>query len=451
MSKEREKQVNLLQEIGALRGDISALRMDLLNAPNIAVPSAGKPPAQLNVFLAATSSPRKPYLLKMQGLIEAELKLSKVRAAIFCILLVDLQDRSEGGRGIEDRQQKILWAYRYLADEVSSDSQSAEHSVRVALYRFCDYFRGEFNGSQSRYKLVLNEQSLVLNVIDGERTDEPVEAETHGADVTLLLSTNDSKIKFLLESSSTTSVIDRVRRRKALYVAPGEQGVDRLLLEMYDHEHHLKVTSLYVRPPFPSYPVDLLKAIGVSDRVLQRKELAFQGYKTGRFHFYEILQKRVVWDLIRYCPEQGFLQYPQGIETKHVLQHLNNLVGILQEYDNYNFYLTDAPIPFVLVSYEIKSAALPEYFTVFFQSFQSAAASDLGCFVMNDPLVHQSITDNIVDWVLEHPSTLRKRSDVIQYLKDIIRYLKERGPLGPNEKQPETDELVPGGLPLYGR
>jgi hypothetical protein len=451
MKKERDNQVDLLEEIGALRGDISALRMDIMNSPNMIPHSVTKPPAQLNVFLACTSSPRKPYLLKIQGLFDVELKLSKVRAAIFTILLVDLQERSEGGDGLDSPQEKVLWAYRYLTDDASADSQPAEHSVRVALYRFYDYFESEFNSSFGRYRLVLNEQRLRVDVVDSEENSSEKTDEASPVAVNLLLSTNDSKIKFLLESSSTISVLTRVRRRKALYVSPGEQGVDKLLLEMYDHDHHLKVTSLYVRPPFPSYPTDLLKSIGVSDRVLQRKELAFQGYKTGRFHFYEILQKRVIWDLIRYSPEQGFLQYPRNIETKDVLYHLQNLVEILQEYDNYNFYLTDAPIPFVLVSYEIKSAALPEYFTVFFQSFQSAAASDLGCFVMNDPLVHQSITDNIIDWVLEHPSTLRKRNDVTDYLELVIRHLQEKGPLAPGEKQPETDYLLQGSSPLYGR
>jgi hypothetical protein len=93
-------------------------------------------------------------------------------------------------------------------------------------------------------------------------------------------------------------------------------------------------------------------------------------------------------------------------------------------------------VPFVVVTYDIHSGPIPEAFTVFFQAFSSAAERDLGCFAMYDRALHQSISDNIVRWLIDHPATIRNRAEVIAYLNRVPDYLANKGPLGMTDPIP---------------
>jgi hypothetical protein len=213
---------------------------------------------------------------------------------------------------------------------------------------------------------------------------------------------------------------------------------------MYDHQHELTVTSLYVRPPLPSYPDALLEKIAVSPRVRRRKALAFEGYRTGRFQFFEVLHEGTMWDLIRRSESGGFKLYPSNVTADDIASHIINLVAILRQYENYHLYITKMVVPFVVVTYDIKSSFLPECFTVFFQAFNSAAERDLGCFALHDRAAHQSISEHIVRWILHHPSTTRNRVEVIALLERVLRHLQEHGPLGVVEAIPQSPDVEEG-------
>ena len=48
-----------------------------------------------------------------------------------------------------------------------------------------------------------------------------------------------------------------------------------------------------------------------------------------------------------------------------VTAHLENLISILSNYENYHLSITKMVVPFVVVTYDIRSGALAESFTVF--------------------------------------------------------------------------------------
>ena len=179
--------------------------------------------------------------------------------------------------------------------------------------------------------------------------------------------------------------------------------------------------------------------------MLKRKNLALEAYEAGRLNFTEILRRETIWDMIRLRPNGAFKLYPPQVTQEQVADHLELLIGVLQRYENYQLYLTDAEIPFVLVTYEVRSSNIPEIFTVFFQPFSSPDREDLGCFVVYDDLVRQSVSDHIADWLLSHPSTVRNKTAVIDELRTVRDYLEEHGPL-----KSETPKQVNASTTLVG-
>jgi hypothetical protein len=251
------------------------------------------------------------------------------------------------------------------------------------------------------------------------------------------VTSDDQALSSIISSALTRSPIEELKRRKALFVPAGADAADRLLLEMYDHSYPLTVTSLYVRPPLPSYPDQLLQKIGVSERVKRRKQLAFEGYRSGRIQFFEVLNESTIWDLIRESEHGGFTMYPDSVTKEDIAAHIANLIEILRRFDNYHFYITKVVVPFVVVTYDIQSGTPAESFTVFFQASQSAAQRDLGCFALYDRAVFQSLSEHIVRWILTHPSTIRDRGEVISLLERVLSHLSNKGSLKPGERHPE--------------
>jgi hypothetical protein len=416
-------------ELAALRASIEQLQSSLgLESAQRATSTHSH---RLAVFITRGTTNTKPFSVQCDGDIASTVKLSAVRTAIFVVLLLDLEDRLEGGRGVEDPVTAIAQTLRTLEPGADRDPEGeSPERIRVAVYRFwefcqsTDYFKG---------------REIFLDFDDKRLRLTPRRASDNAAidSLKIEVTSADPMISSILSQTLTRSPIEQVRKRRALYVPPGPDGCDRLLLEMYDHPHELTVTSLYVRPPLPSYPDALLEKLAVSPRVRRRKALAFEGYRTGRFNFYEVLNEHTIWDLIRYSPRTGFKLYPKAVVADDVSAHLENLIAILTNYENYHLYITKMVVPFVVVTYDIRSGAPPESFTVFFQAFGSAAERDLGCFAMHDRALHQSISTHIVQWLVGHPSTVKNRGDVIALLQKVRDHLTQVGPLSFEAPIPE--------------
>jgi hypothetical protein len=352
-----------------------------------------------------------------------------VRAAIFLVLVLDLEDRLEGGKGIIGPLTAIGQTLLALEPKAPDSDSVRPERIRVAVYRFWEFCQSTNHLKGTHLSLDFDDKRFQFIPKGGD--DKPF-ANSLKVEVT----STDPDISSILAQALSRSPIEQVRKRRALYVPPGPDAADRLLLEMYDHPFELTVTSLYVRPPLPSYPDALLEKMAVSPRVLRRKLLAFDGYRTGRFNFFEVLNEQTIWDLIRFCPEFGFKLYPRSINSQDVVSHLDNLVSILINYESYHLFVTSIIVPFVVVTYDIRSGPMPEAFTVFFQAFSSAAERDLGCFAMYDRALYQSISDHIVRWLIDHPATIKNRAEVIAFLNRVRNHLSDHGPLSMTDPIP---------------
>lgn len=392
-----------------------------------------EPGQKLSVFISRTNTSGKPYSVQCDGIISSTFKLSPIRAAIFLVLILDLEDRSDGGAGVDDPTAAINATLNALSEAESNEEVGNPERIRVAVYRFWEFCDSTNHLKGAEYALGLDDKRLRFFVLD--RAGEPFKGN-----IEIEVTSNDPVISSILSHALTRSPKEQVRRRKALFIPPGVDGADRFLLEMYDHPHKLLVTSLYVRPPLQSYPDELLKKIGVSPRMLKRKSLAFEGYRSGRFHFLEILNEHTIWNTIRRSPSGGFLLYPAQVTNEDIIEHLYNLVSILTTYDNYQLHITRMVVPFVLVNYEIQSSNSSEHYTVFFQAFGSAAERDLGCFAIHDQTLQQSVSQHIVKWLMSHPSTLRERGDVTRYIQKMIDYFKRNGPLNYADPIPNLED-----------
>ena len=392
-----------------------------------------EPDQKLSIFISRTNTPGKPYSVQCDGIISTTFKLSPIRAAIFLVLILDLEDRSDGGAGVDDPTAAITATLATLSDKESSEEAGNPDRIRVAVYRFWEFCDSTNHLKGSEYALGLDDKRLRFFVLNRE-------GEPYKGNIEIEVTSNDLLISSILSHALTRSPKEQVRRKKALFIPPGVDGADRFLLEMYEHPHNLSVTSLYVRPPLQSYPDELLKKIGVSPRMLRRKALAFDGYRSGRFHFLEILNEHTIWNTIRRSPSGQFLLYPAQVTNEDIIEHLYNLASILTTYDNYQLHITRMVVPFVLVNYEIKGASTSEHYTVFFQAFGSAAERDLGCFAIHDQTLQQSVSQHIVKWLMNHPSTLRERTDVAQYIQKMIEYFKHNGPLNYSDPIPNLED-----------
>lgn len=406
----------------ALRDDIHRLERTLRSSERSlteAVPTA--PIRKLDIFFDRLSGERKPYAVKIEGILKATQKLSPIRTAILIVLLLDLQDRYEGGRGVIDPFDAIVRAYSMLEADTAID-EHLQNSIRVALYRF-DIFMKESAAFRS------DEHSLVFDSNSGRLSLNDAEHNSVTDPIQISVTTNDSAIAEVLDRILATSPLARARKRKALYVPNGKENFDRLLLELYDHNHPVKATVLYFRPSIQSYPHSVLEAIGVSDYMSIRKDIVFNAYRSGRCEVHEILNKQTIWDMIRFTPEAGFKLYPKQITQPLVKEHLEHLIYKLQTFEHYNLVLTDAAFPFHVHTFEIRSGEVPEYFSLFMRRFIKQFIHDVSCFVVNDPLVYQSIHEHIVEWILSHPSTVRERKQVIAEIRSVLQHLEEHGPI----------------------
>ena len=409
----------LFEELSALRGEVQQLRAQL-NVSASQQQDESLRTAHLHVFFDSFEGERKPFLIKMDGILTASLTLSSIRTAILLVLLLDLQDRFENGRGVTDPLDTVIKTHIALSGE--EDNTLLRNSIRVALYRFGQFFekRKEFHGEH--YALRFNAKELTLNIADerGRNVAEKIVVE---------VTSNNPSISAVADEILATSPLQRVRKRKTLFVPEGPEGLDRLLLELYDHPYPVKVTSLYFRPSAQTYPTTLLQRMGFSEANLLRKQVMLAGYKSGRCEFTEVLNHSTIWNMIRQRPEGGFLPYPDNVGEDFVLEHLSYLIYKLETFEAYRLVLTDAQFPFYLGTYEIKSARMPEYFTVFFRRAASEYVHGVSVFVLNDPLVTQAIAQNVIQWVMAHPTTVHDRGEVIRFVKQVREHLKTKGPI----------------------
>jgi hypothetical protein len=378
---------------------------DQLKALNSQLSLASPPPRattesfkRVQVHFTRTELERRPFAMTVSGLEGRTLALSSVRTAILVTLLLDLQDRSEGGTGLSDLVTIARDTVRALN---SDDTKASEESVRVAAYRAAEFIESEF--------LKFVSPSIELKFQDG-RLHLPAKKKP----VRIELSSQDDRLAVMFNSLVSISPIERVRRSQALFLPPGNEGHDSLLLHLFDHPNKVVSHSLFYRPTIQSFPLPLLQKLKMSDARIRRHQVAQRGFSEGRIEFTEILNRSTLDQLITRIPGKGFGLYA-GVTPEDVLAHVDYLIQICLERRGYNLVLTDAPFPFYLTLWKLGDGSNAEHFLLFFQkSLQQELTTS--CFALKNESVFLNIQQNVVNWILQHPTTVRERSAVADEL-----------------------------------
>ncbi|MCB0346375.1 MAG: hypothetical protein KDD66_14745, partial [Bdellovibrionales bacterium] len=337
---------SLTRRIDALQSQVSDMRGQVDAVSHVSADAAPRPLLRIDAIFSGGGTERKPYRLAIDGIVSHRLNLSSIRAAILLVLLLDLQDRSEGGRGVLDPVQSIGQALKLLdADAAKIDDDQLANNMRVAIYRF-DVFQAES-------KLFLNDEFPLRFEPKTCRLETLVESERQlSQDVLVQVTSAHPDFSTLIDELLTSSPLSRLRKQKAIYVPGVESGVDRLLLELYDHNYPVEQVAVLYRPSMQSFPMELLERIKASAPKIERVRLLNEGYKTGRCHFREILPRSALTDLIRLKEDGTFLLYPQNVTADDIQDHLAYIVHLLNEVENYSLTLTDAFAPFHISTFE---------------------------------------------------------------------------------------------------
>ncbi len=364
------------------------------------------PEQKLNIFITRTTKIRFPFDFRFEGPVNLTRSVSTSRAVILLVLLLDFQDRSEGFSGIEDIQLKIVDAYHLI----DNGEKEIENKVSAAFYRVETEFLKELNAVMKSGTFTLKNGRLGFNL--NSKVWQPMQIEVIVEDV---------EIAEICNRILPTSPLSRAQRRKALFVAGGPDGFDRLFYDLFNHDHLLKETSMFFKPSIITYPLHLLEFIGASKQDIARRELALKGLQSGKFHFLEILNRTTLQQMVLFdLTSNKFSMYPPNVVQKHIDDHFYSIMEMVKKYETYELVLTDAPLPFLLSTFEIIGDSKHECYTIFFQQLIKEHDPDVNCFTINDKEVMTQVISNLVGWILRHPTTERNKDKVFLELKEAL-------------------------------
>lgn len=412
-------QQQILDEIRSLRSEVQALSANRLR-PVLSDPAPAR--KEMKISLDRSLGERKPFVLRVQGLFDVEVKLSAMRATIFLTLLLDLHCRSEGGGENPDPMQRMIDIYRELDGATTTREQIAE-LIRVGLYRFELALLEERTFCSDSISLTFNPKRLRLEIAKDS-------ALSSISDLSVSLAASDHKILAIIDRFSGISPLGRIRSQGSLYISSGEQGWDRLFLEYFDHSQPVRNTSLFYRPALPTYSDELLTFIKAPAATFKRKQVMLKGYRNGRVAFDELLTRQTLWDMITLLPSGEFKLYPAGVSAAMVAGHLKEIISQLETCPGYQLSLTQAAFPFIVGVVQIGAAPQSESFSMFYRIPALPRLEEATCFVLRDPFVSESVLTRVIGSVRSHPSTTTKRSEVIEEVKNVLGYLEANGPMG---------------------
>lgn len=402
----------LVSEFKTLKKEIQDQRLQEVKLPPEASPEILK--SKLYFSLDRLGGERKPFILRAEGLINIDLKLSSIRAAIVLVLLLDLQDRIEGGPGISGIIEKVIEFYLAL-DPAASQIVNIKNVTRVGLYRF-EFFLQEVQrnaGTKSTLVFKPIRPSLEIKSPQASYTE-------------ITIASTDQSILLLLEKNSKISPLSRLRRNKSMYVPTADGGWEQLFLEFIDNDCQIVSTNLFYRFSLVTYPDSLLHAIGASPATFARKRIMLEGYTSGRIQFVEYLSRETLWDTVTQTADGSFKLYPEMISSTQVVEHLQYVIHKVETYDNYKLILTSAPFPFNLGTIEMYKDRKTEMFTMFYRQYLRESVLDRSCLALNDQSTAVSVQMSVVSSVKEHASTCSDRPSVIKEIKQVIEHLKNR-------------------------
>jgi len=229
--------------------------------------------------------------------------------------------------------------------------------------------------------------------------------------------------------SSTAGNINIDEAQKTVFMPQGNDGHDRLVLELVDHDNPVEQFTIFCRPTIQSHPVELLRKLGASDNKLRRTQICLDAYKSGRMKYTEVLSKRKLWALLRYCPEQKFCSYHcDDISLDDVKRHLDHLLELVDSINGYRLVLSEVSVPIFFATFEVERKEGSDYWTVMTADQAQAQEFKPSSFVIRDPMFHRGLKSSIFEMVWKDSSTIADPRDVVAELLKVRQYLVEHGP-----------------------
>jgi hypothetical protein len=350
-------------------------------------------------------SPRKPFLFRFCSPWDLELQSSPGRAALLLALLIDLQDRTEGGGGVRD----ILSSAAFLLSSITQEdpSEHVQEKLRVAAYRLAAFWREQ----------ALSEKLLME--YNGERLQRSGGVVSFGLEVC----TDDSAIEESVHKTLHISPIEKLKRRHVFYVPPGGSASEQLLAEIYQTPGDLEVTSLYFKPSLFTYPESLLPAAGFSKFSIERWKRMVDKLERNELTFTEILEERTLWEMITATRSGKFFHYPAGFTQRDVARHLMALIERMRRNPRYHLILTPDRLPFYAATYRARDLQV----TLFI--WRAREQEVVSWVAISDGLTLQAMGKDIAELLIGHPSTTSDRDTILSLLEGVLTRLQTSGPL----------------------
>ncbi|MCC6953773.1 MAG: hypothetical protein IT290_06620 [Deltaproteobacteria bacterium] len=379
------------------------------------------PERPFRIHLSSTGGERKPLTIHFVEPRGVAAKLSIPRAAILLALLMELKERLEESAHQPDPRERAL----RLSELFSARQPGAKEreAIRVATYRLREFLETELfrDVPKKSHPFLWMEDRLEVN---------PAFWGRHGF-TRIEISSDDQRVTDWLSESLHLSPLDRLRETNVMFIPSGDSSLDTFDADVLQQASHVRELSLHFRPALYSYPVHLLEKSAVPAARIRLHGLVGQALREGRCSYTDVLSRRTLLEMVEHRPGSGGTLYPSVVTGADIIQHFDYLTDLLDHVHGYELVITDASFPFYLSTIEARSSSRTERYVVFFQhesveSFQGARS-----FVIRDSRMFHSVEQSIVRWVLDHPTTERRRDltrqELERYKLAAIQRFKSEG------------------------
>lgn len=349
---------------------------------------------------------RKPFSVSMRigdAPDHATRTLSQVRTATILALFVELHQRGAEAvtkGGVPSKVQEVF-------NEILPDAGLVSlESARVAFIRAGQFLEEEFAEALGT--------GVTLSVEDGKlqlyRSGEAVPAEK----VHLEITSSDKRIAAFLDRAMQTTPLLCVRKHGSLFIPPGEDCQDRFVLDLIQGDAEFVQTTLFYRPTVVTVPPALMERMHLSETRRKRRDVLMEALSSRRGEYHEVLQRKALWD---FAQRQG--SYTRSISASEALDHLRNIMHMVETLPAFELILTDAFFPFYINATARTEGGETEHFVQFFQNGEDDHIRAVGAFAVKDEAAYLVATEQVVRWVLEHPTTTRNREKVLEELREV--------------------------------
>lgn len=376
-------------------------------------PETNAAPAKtIKVQLDKSAQGRFPYTITVDGAHRVQKNITAIRASITLVYFLELIEIAAGKPTPTPTPERVRQVYAILR-QPQDDEQLSTDSIRVGMNRAQQAFIDDFSEVLTA-PLEWSFHSYTLSVVNSQKQN--IEAP-----VDIILESSDEKLSAYLDQTLVTSPLSRLNRSKSLFVPTGENGQDRLLLELLDHDRPVRQYSVFYRPTIQSIPQDLAEKLGLNANRRKRIDVALTGYQSGRLHYTEIISRTHFKNFFTEPLKATTSNVEAEAKRTNCQRHLDHIITLLQTTPRYELILTDAFMPFYITTFESPLPSRSDRTVLFFQKNEEDNLAQVSTFALKDDSTFQNCHEKIVKWILAHPTTTSGRQEVIAEVSELQR------------------------------